>query len=343
MTDNLKKLKEALFALAFVLAACVLLNLCADSLRPSRDDFGAVWQPYLDEQKDSLDYLCLGSSYAYCDVNPALIYGSTGLTGYVMAGPEQTLSITRWYLAQALKTQSPDFVLIEVTGLGFERHMNYTQVNIDYMPRSLSRLGAAVFAAESELRTGLLFPLYFYHGRWKEPYLEDYEPEPEPDYELQEKSKGYTAVQGSDSGVSEGPFTRELPEQSVYRANLEDLGAVLKLCRSAGAQPVVVFHPTYSRFSESVRGQIRADVAALDPDALFFDWSGELDSVGLDPEAHFYDAGHLNEEGAAIFSAWLGRFLTGELGAVPRAQSPGNTEAWQSAADYWQARLHTFS
>lgn len=335
----MKKLKEALFAVAFVLVAAALLSLCADALCPPSEGRRAAWERYSDEPKNSLDYLCLGSSYAYCDVNPALVYAVSGLTGYVMAGPEQTLSTTCWYLREALKTQSPDYVLIEATGLGFERYMNYTQANIDCMPMSLNRLGATFLSAESELRAGLVFPLYFYHGRWKEPFLAGYEPEPEPDYELQVKSKGHTAVTGTDSNISKGPYTRELPEQSVYQANLEDLGTVLELCRSAGAQPVVVLHPTYSRLPESVREQLRDDVAALDPGALFFDWSDEIDSVGIDPELHFYDAGHLNEEGAAIFSAWLGRFLTDELAAVPRAQSSGNAEAWQSAADYWQARL----
>lgn len=350
----MKRFKEALFAVAFVLVAAALLYMCAGALRPPRDDFGAVWQPYLDEPENSLDYLYLGSSYAYCDVNPGLVYDASGLTGYVMAGPEQTLSTTYWYLREALKTQSPKFVLIEATALGFERYQNYTQVNIDYMPLSLNRLGATFRSAESELRTGLVFPLYFYHGRWKEPFLERGEPAPAPEPgsaplsvtvsapkpELEpEKSKGYTAVTGADSGISKGPFTRELPDEGVYQTNLEALGDVLELCRRAGAKPVIVLHPTYSRFPEEARERMRADVAALDPEALFFDWSAEIDSVGIEPALHFYDAGHLNLEGAAIFSAWLGRFLADGLGASPQAQPPENAEAWRSAADCWQARL----
>ena len=90
----MKKSKALLFAAAFVLTAALLLGRCGAALRPVRVDYGAVWEPYLAEPKDSLDYLYLGSSYAYCDVNPSLIYDATGLTGYVLAGPEQTLSTT---------------------------------------------------------------------------------------------------------------------------------------------------------------------------------------------------------------------------------------------------------
>ena len=49
----MKKSKELLFAAAFVLTAALLLGLCGAALRPVRVDYGAVWEPYLAEPKDS--------------------------------------------------------------------------------------------------------------------------------------------------------------------------------------------------------------------------------------------------------------------------------------------------
>ena len=331
--DEMKKAKELLFAIAFVLVAALLLMVCGTALRPEHTTYGATWKPFLAEPDNSLDYLYLGSSYAYCDVSPGWIYDASGLTGYVMAGPEQTFSLSRWYLRQALGTQSPDLVFIEATGLGFERYQNYTQVNVDYMPLTLNRLQATLHSAEPELRTGLLFPLYFYHDRWKEFSLTEAVDNLSPG--TTDLLKGYTAVNGLAEGIESGPFTRELPE-NTYQDNLADLGDVLTVCHEAGAQPVVVFHPTYSQYSQEDRDRIRADVTALDPDALFFDWSNAFEDIGLDPTRHFYDAGHFNQEGAAIFSAWLGRFAVDELGAVPRTQTAENAAAWQATAEYWK-------
>ena len=60
--------------------------------------------------------LFFGSSMVYCDVVPAIIWEETGLRSYVMAGPEQTIPITYYYLREACKTQSPQAVVIELTG-----------------------------------------------------------------------------------------------------------------------------------------------------------------------------------------------------------------------------------
>ena len=332
----MKKYKEVLFAAAFMLTAALLLNICGAALRPVRISFGSVWKPYLAEPENSLDYLYLGSSYAYCDVNPGLIYDTSGLTGYVLAGPEQTLSITYWYLKEAFKTQSPKFVFIEGTALHFDRSQNYSQVNIDYMPFSLNKLNAIFQSAESNLHTGLLFPLYFYHNRWKEFPVSDVIAVLSPG--MTDDSKGYTAVDGIAQGMDSGPFPRQPVEETVYQENLANLEAILALCRQAGAQPVIVFHPTYSQLSQETRDRIRNDVATLDPEALFFDWINEFDLIGLDPACHLYDAGHLNREGACIFSIWFGHFLIDELCISPQTQTEKNTAAWQSAAEYWQDR-----
>ena len=140
------KWREPIFALLFVLLAGLLIGALSLAFRPLRADYGAVWGPYLAEPEDSLDYLYLGSSYAYCDVDPAVIYDRTGLTGYVLAGPEQTLSQTYWYLREALETQSPGLVVLEGSALAFQKYQSYTQVNVGYMPFGLNRLGA-IFTA----------------------------------------------------------------------------------------------------------------------------------------------------------------------------------------------------
>lgn len=141
--------------------------------------------------------------------------------------------------------------------------------------------------------------------------------------------KGYTAVDGLASGLEDGPFRRPTQEEDLYQENLAWLGKILTLCEQEGILPLVVFHPTYSRFAPQVYTQIAADVAALSPSALCLDWSGDFASAGLDPLTHLYDAGHLNRAGAARFSAWLGVYLTRDAGLTPRPQTAENTAARQ--------------
>lgn len=322
--------KEPIYALCFLLTAALLIGLVSAAFRPLRVDYGAVWGPYLAEPEDSLDYLYLGSSYAYCDVDPAVIYENSGLTGYVLAGPEQTLSQTYWYLKEALKTQSPGAVLLETSALHFDRYQNYTQINVGYMPFGLNKLGAIFNASEPSLRTGLLFDLYFYHNRWKDLAPADAARALLPSGT--DQLKGYTAVEGVFEEITGGPYLREVKESAVYESNMADLARIADLCRDRGIPLIVVFHPTYSRLTPEVYERVRQDIAGTDPSIRFYDWSGEVESIGLTPELHFYDPGHLNRPGAAIFSAWLGGFLSDELALSPRPQTAGNASAWAETA-----------
>lgn len=52
----------------------------------AQTSYGSTWRAFLAEPEDSLDVIYLGSSFTYCDVNPAEVYDSSGLTGFVMAG-----------------------------------------------------------------------------------------------------------------------------------------------------------------------------------------------------------------------------------------------------------------
>ena len=321
------KWREPAFALLFLLLAGLMVGVLSLLFRPVRVDYGAVWGPYLAEPEDSLDYLYLGSSYAYCDVDPVEVYARAGLTGYVLAGPEQTLSQTYWYLREALGTQSPSLVVLEGSALAFQRYQSYTQVNVGYMPFGFNQLGAVFTASEPELRTGLLFPLYFYHGRWKELTLSSAADALLPSGA--DTLKGFTPVSGVFAQIADGPFTREAQPEEVYQENLSWLGRIAALCEEREIPFLLVLHPTYSQLPADARSQIAADAVALG--IPFLDWTEDSQAMGIVPTLHYYDPGHLNEEGAALFSAWLGDFLTGEEGLVPREQTAENAAAWESA------------
>lgn len=329
----MKKWKEPVFAVAFVLTAALLLGFAGNVLRPAHTDYGSTWREYLCEPENSIDVLFLGSSYAYCDWNPGVMYAESGLTGYVMGGSEQTPALTLWYLKEALRTQSPQVVVMEGTSLFFDRYQNYTQLNVGYMPWGINRVGAILKASEPEKRLGLFFDLYFYHDRWKEITTEDWKravAKPEAD-----RLKGHTAVDTVFTQTGEGPFVWGMGQsEKVYRQNLADLGEIAKVCREAGCDFILSINPTYSQYTPEVYERLEADLKALDPEADFYCWADSFEEMELDPARHLYDGGHLNREGAMIFSAWTGRFLRA-LGYEPGEQSPENAEAWADTAAYW--------
>ena len=335
---RLNKGKECFFALLFLVLTGLMINFASDVLRPTQTSYGSTWSAFRAEPEDSLDVIYLGSSFAYCDFNPSLVYDASGLTGYVMAGGEQPLSITYWYLKQIFCTQSPSAVVLEGTSLYFKQYQNYTQPNVVQMPFSQNKLGAIFTAAEPELRVGLLFDLYFYHSRWQEIGWSDVKKAVSPveaDY-----YKGFTPMDQVLEGVGETAYVQDRqvsPED--YAVNLEWLGKILALCRANGAQPIVVFNPSYTRCTPEAYARNKADILDLDPETLVYDWTASFEEIGLIPTEHLYDGSHLNQDGAALFSAWLGRFLTEEVGLVPRSQTEENASAWEASAAWWRDRM----
>ena len=330
--------REVCFAALFLLLTALMTVFLSNMLRPVQTSYGSTWSGFQAEPEDSLDVIWLGSSFAYCDVLPAMAYESSGLTGYVMGGSEQTLSISYWYLKEVFRTQSPSAVMIEATSLFFEPYQNYTQVNVSMMPLSLNRLGAIFTAAEPELRTELLFDLSLYHDNWKELDGSDAIRAVRPG--LWDERKGFTPMAGSRVTIATEPNVYDRPVSAEdYAANLAWLEKILALCREHGAQAIVAVHPSYTRCTPERYAQIGAEIAAMDPDALFYDWSASFEEIGLDPQVHLYDGGHLNQDGAAVFSAWLGRFLTDEVGLTPRPQTEENVEAWEASAAWWRDYL----
>jgi len=329
------KTKQWLSPLAFLLPVALLLPLTGRILRPAHTDYGSTWREYLQEPENSIDVLFLGSSYAYCDWNPGAMYAASGLTSYVMGGSEQTPALTYWYLKEALKTQHPSVVVMEGTSLFFDRYQNYTQINVGYMPWGRNRVGAIFDAAEPELRLGLFFDLYFYHDRWKEltpgQVLRALSPA------KADNLKGHTAVDTVFANLEGGPWKRDMAQsEEVYQQNLEDLARIARLCADNGIDLIVTINPTYSQYVPEVYERLGEDVQ-VSRNVRFINWSDHFEEAGLDPAVHLYDGGHLNQEGAKVFSAWTGERLL-EMGYAPREQTEENAAAWKAAAEYWMDR-----
>ena len=229
--------------LGFVCCLLALVIFCAGAsavVLPKRYDYGSTWDMYLKEEEDTIDVMFFGSSLAYCDVVPATIYQETGITSYVMAGPEQTMPITYRYLRQACKTQSPQVVFLEATGMFYPAHSRSTAVNICYMPWSLDRLALTFQVAEPDEWPGLLFPLYSYHSRWTELTWQEvgeglfgYGPDDLAGYTFLEQVYPVTAFTQRDMGSH--------PE--AYQQSLQAVEDILAFCEEEGIRAVFYLAP----------------------------------------------------------------------------------------------------
>ena len=322
---NLIRLISGLLFLALLVA----FVLCAGHLLPpARTDYGATWNMYLQEPEDSVDVLFVGSSLVYCDVIPAVIYEETGLTSYIMAGPEQTLSLSYYYIREALKTQSPSTIFLELTGVMFERYQNFTVANVSYMPLlSENRIGAAINASEPEERFGLLFPLYDYHDQWRNlRWFFSGRPD-----EILDPLAGYTLMETA--AVQAERYTRDYATaEDVIAENLGWLQKIAALCEQEGVRLVLFQVPSCAWVPapalERARDTVGDRVEVLDFNEIF-------DTMDIDMERDFYDFLHFNARGAVKFTRVLAAYLA-EAGI---AHGSHDEALWQWRVEAFAERL----
>ena len=317
--------------LAALIAAVLFFAICTVggyALMPRHDVYGAVWEDYLGEPRDSIDLLILGSSRAYCNVIPGELYRQSGLSSFLMAGPSQTLPVTYYYLQEALRTQSPRCVLLELSGVFYRQYEDYSLANICYMPYTMNRFLAAR-QCEPELMTTAVFPLETFHYR-----LLETADESDPYSADRKMLCGYTPLtQANPQMVQVKVHSFSLLEDALFTENLYWLRQIAFTCREKSIPLVLFYAPTCLQQTVTDYTQLETELAQLEG-VTFCDWSRAAEELWIDPETDWYDAIHLNVNGARKFSDVLAEQLVA-LGV----QSAGRYDR-----DLWETRAsHSFN
>lgn len=313
--NAISRLKEGAAFCCFLAALIAFVWFLSAVQIPHRTQYGANWGAFAKEERDSLDAVFFGSSIVYCDIIPAVIYERSGIASYVLAGPEQTLPVTEVYVKEMFRTQSPELVLVEVTGAFYPKYTDYTKANIGYMPPSLTRLSATFRAAEPEERLGLLFPPFNYHDEW--PHFENLR------YSADDLA-GYTLLTEASSigGISERAVAFD---KNVFSNNIESLKEIAKICRENGSEVLFFLAPNHHPWEERYISLLESE---LDETAEFINFNQSIEVLSLNSETDFFDLLHFNVWGAEKFSAYLAPMLAERI-----------TERKDTDAALWEKRV----
>ncbi len=331
--EKRKKILNRLNKLAALLVClCLVVGVTIRAGRaymPLRKEYGANWNMFLQEEAHSVDVLFLGLTHMYCAVIPAVFNQETGWTSYILAGPQQTPAVTYYYLKEALKTQSPSLVCLEVTGMVFGNN-NYDITNIGYMPYSGNRLLAALRGAAPEDWLSLLFPLYAYHSRWEETGLSSIAV-PRAD-EVVDPLAGFTY---RDTATEEDTALRPRDTdvtQEIFDYNLIYLQKIIDLCREEHIDLQLFVAPTCQYIPDQWMDRLLASIGDND----LMDYSKDPDSLGMERPAHFFDPRHLNVYGARHFTGILAEDLTRRYTG---SAHPHDEALWQERIAYLSQRM----
>lgn len=259
-----------------------------------------------------LDVVFLGSSHMYCSVDPTVFAEETGLNSYVFATQQQPLWVTYHYMVEALATQQPELMVVEIHMAYLEEAFMDEGTNhsaIDPIPLSVNKVEMIRASVPEGEQRYYIFHIMKYHDRWEELKKEDYqrlyETETDPDRGFVRLTSAAIDVVYTDvSAVTDAAITNE--------KNVEYLNKMIDLAEKNEIRLVFFKAPSNATAEEKLLYNGVA-VLAEARGVAFIDYNDAAlyEEVGLILESDFYDQRHLNEDGMKKFVAHFGSFLKG--------------------------------
>ena len=273
-----------------------------------------IWEPVTEIhdgfyalEKDSLDVAFVGSSQIFSNINPLLIWKEYGISSYDMTSSAQRAWISKYYIQEILKYQSPKVIVLDMMKF-YDATPNDEDRNrkaLDYMRMSKEKMEAireSIRGCPDETMISYIFPIIRYHKRWADLTSDDF------GYFF--KTKGFY-MHGYDPryGVEEQPLDRFLPhenqEERLPERNRKIMENIIAVCKEKNVDLVLIRTPQKDWTWEQ---HCEIEVLAQTFDLTFIDYNLLLDEIKLESR-DYNDINHLNANGADKVSAHIGRYL----------------------------------
>ena len=204
----------------------------------------------------------------------------------------------------------------------YDKYYSSTNVNVQFMPKTINRLSATLEAVNPESWESLLFSVYDYKDN-QQIDLSSYS-----SYTT-DIHAGYTFL--SDIEVQNQWVYRQVAfNEQEYLLNLEYLSYISSLCKEQGIELVYFIAPSFARIENIYLDRVSKDIADLGYGS-YSDHNILYPEVNIDKSNHFFDILHFNFYGARRYSEFFADLLVSEYSMSESVNE--NTALWQSRAD----------
>ena len=263
------------------------------------------------QKTNMVDVLFAGSSHIFVEANTATLWKEYGISSYVLGGSIQPLWNSYYFIKEALKTQKPKLVVIDVyRALEDNEYAKDTRTktsNLFGMKFSLDKLDAVWKSTERRERPQYFLQYPMYHARYsdlsKADFLSDldntlYDPNTFKGFYILFRTKAFEKPKITTKKVTDIP-----PKSKEY------LNKIIALTKKKDIPLLLIVVP-YARItdSEEERFNMVAKIAA-ENNVKFIDLNRYPDIIGLDYSKDLADFDHLNYSGGVKFTRFLGNYI----------------------------------
>lgn len=264
---------------------------------------------FYEAKENSIDVICFGSSHIFENVNTGTLWDEYGIASFDLCGSIQPLWNTYYYMKEALKTQQPKVMVVDVFGtLQTEEYTDHSRIikNNYGFKFSMDKVNSVKISSAKENWTEYLLEYPTYHSRYKELYSGDFKEYQGIANEKYWKGFGMntaTEAQTKAENVQNVMEVGEIaPKAEKYLRKIIELSKEEKIPLVLVVAPYVL-HEGHQKIYNRV-AQI-ADKEGVP----FLNFNFYYDEMGLDFSVDFADNDHLNYRGNIKFTRYLADYL----------------------------------
>lgn len=334
-------MKNAIKCTCFTLIVILIMTYISSVLSFKNDDGAYIMTKFYDQEEDTVDVLVLGSSHAFMDINPAILWNEYGIAAYDVCAGYQPMWSSYYYLVEALKTQHPRLIVLE--GYCLYPRDTYDKLvvignnyGLKWSPNRVDALRAGTLSWEF---MDYLLPLNQTHNRYADLSEGDFRSNKgDPQFD---NWKGFVAITNS------RPYERRDLNSLTESAELDDkietyYRKILELAQSEDIPIAVVISPYATITDESQAAYNRAGEIAAEYGVSYYNYNLGDDICGLDYATDIAEEGsHLNHLGSAKYTKALGKYL---IENYPEAYVDRRGDArytsWERNAAYYERTMY---
>jgi hypothetical protein len=283
--------------------------------------------------KNTVDILILGSSHAFEDINPAVLFSEYGITAFVLAGSIQPMWNTYFYLCEALRTQKPKVVILEAyCCVHYEEYIDESRIvkNTYGIKPSIRYVNALKVSAPNGEFWDYFLRFTRYHSRYTTLSKEDFLPNMGNNIYIDWKGFG----NNTDHTPFEQPRVNDISNRFPMLPKTESYyRAVIELCIKENIPLEIVIVPfVISPIYQAIFNN--ANDIATEYNTPFTNLNNNYDKIGFDFLLDMADWGHANYRGNIKISRYIGTKLKEKYIISDNRENPLYA-SWQRNADYF--------
>lgn len=345
MRDRLNSVKKGFRAVCFAVLFVILFNYITGVLYNKTD--ASNYKPFFDEE-ENFDVLFLGTSVMVTGISPLDLWHEYGIVSFNLANNGQALPNNFYALKSALERQHPKLVVVDISYLYWDNIEKLPEARLhallDNMDMSLTKLEAIRTLAQGKNMGDYLFPLLYYHGRWKELLSRDFK-------KIESINRGGDTAEiskGSDGEIFDtSVFEEELnilprEEKEDYpELSHEYIEKIVSLCKSKDIDVLFVQLPCYAwgevnhgdgETLQKMWNQFYVTAEELGVD--YINGLHHIQEIGFDFADDLRDWRHISVSGNEKITAYLGQYIQEKYGIEDRRGESG-LEHWNEDYEEW--------